>query len=188
MQGSRGDHACAFASAASAAICAARRSRPPHTGGNSSGLSRRQRGATCSRNCSRSAPGFSGLELSHGVKISSEGSPRAIHPECPWMRAEPPGIGLLQLPLGRLQRVRCGQSARVVHEAHELGVLLDRGGAGRDYLACGGVEGDAVRTRVLRRPDSDLAPIPAFGFVEVQRTFTSSSEFAQGAQVRQGRP
>ena len=81
-----------------------------------------------------------------------------------------------------------GNLRQVVHEAHELGVLLDRGGAqagdvGR--LACGGVEGDAVRTRVLRHHGLRLGTDTALGFVEDAAHVHVVIGVAQGAQVRQ---
>ena len=82
-----------------------------------------------------------------------------------------------------------GNLRQVVHEAHELGVLLDRGGTQAGdvgCLACGGVERDAVRTRVLRHHGLRLSTDTALGFVEDAPHVHVVIGVAQGAQVRQG--
>ena len=87
-----------------------------------------------------------------------------------------------------MRRVRCGNLRQVVHEAHELGVLLDRGGTQTGdvgCLACGGVEGDTVRTRVLRHHGLRLGTDTALGFVEDAAHVHVVIGVAQGAQVRQ---
>ncbi len=53
-------------------------------------------------------------------------------------------------------------------------------------LACGGVEGDAVRTRVLRHHGLRFGTDTAFGFVEDAAHVHVVIGVAQGAQVRQG--
>ena len=81
-----------------------------------------------------------------------------------------------------------GNLRQVVHEAHELGVLLDRGGTQAGdvgCLACGSVEGDAVRTRVLRHHGLRLGTDTALGFVEDAAHVHVVIGVAQGAQVRQ---
>ena len=79
-----------------------------------------------------------------------------------------------------------GNLRQVVHEAHELGVLLDRGGAQTGNvgcLACGGVEGDTVRTRVLRHHGLRLGTDTALGFVQDAAHVHVVIGVAQGAQV-----
>ena len=110
------------------------------------------------------------LELDHGVKQLGE----VLHAR--FVLNVLGGAQSRQVP-GLLQdrfQAGCGgfgagDLRQVVHEAHELGVLLDCGGpqAGDvGCLACGGVEGDAVRTRVLRHHGLRLGTDTAFGFVE----------------------
>ena len=134
--------------------------------------------------------GVLGLELDHGVKQLGE----VLHARfvlnvlgSAQGRQVP---GLLQ---DRFQAgcggFGAGNLRQVVHEAHELGVLLDRGGpqAGDvGCLACGGVEGDAVRTRVLRHHGLRLGTDTALGFVEDAAHVHVVIGVAQGAQVRQG--
>ena len=82
-----------------------------------------------------------------------------------------------------------GNLRQVVHEAHKLGVLLHGGGTEAGdvgCLACGGVEGDAVRTRVLRHHGLRLGADTALGLVQNAAHIHVVIGVAQGAQVRQG--
>ena len=79
-----------------------------------------------------------------------------------------------------------GNLRQVIHEAHELGVLLHRGSAQAgdvSCLACGGVEGDAVRTRVLRHHGLRLGTDTALGLVQDAAHVHVVIGVAQGAQV-----
>ena len=134
--------------------------------------------------------GVLGLELDHGVKQLGE----VLHAR--FVLNVLGGAQSRQVP-GLLQdrfQAGCGgfgagDLRQVVHEAHELGVLLDRGGTQAGdvgCLACGGVEGDAVRTRVLRHHGLRLGTDTALGFVEDAAHVHVVIGVAQGAQVRQG--
>ena len=134
--------------------------------------------------------GVLSLELDHGVKQLGE----VFHAR--FILNVLGGAQSRQVP-GLLQdrlQAGCGgfgagNLRQVVHEAHELGVLLHGGGTQAGDvggLACGGVEGDTVRTRVLRHHGLRLGADTALGLVQDAAHVHVVIRVAQGAQVRQG--
>ncbi len=119
---------CAFASAASAAICAAEAFSPSALAGRF-GIESASATRYVFEELLQVGAGVLGLELDHGVEQLGE----VLHARfvlnvlgCAQSRQVP---GLLQ---DRFQAgcggFGAGNLREVVHEAHELGVLLDRGG------------------------------------------------------------
>ena len=134
--------------------------------------------------------GVLGLELDHGVKQLGEVLHARFVLNVLGGAQSRQVAGLLQ---DRLQagcgRFGAGNLRQVIHEAHELGVLLDRGGAQtRDIggLAGGSKEGDAVCGRVIGHHGLGLGPDTALGFVQNTAHVHVVIGVAQGAQVRQG--
>ena len=134
--------------------------------------------------------GVLGLELDHGVKQLGE----VLHARFvlnvlggAQSRQVP---GLLQ---DRLQagcgRFSAGNLRQVIHEAHELGVLLDR--CGTQTRNIGGLtsrrkERDAVSGRVIGHHGLGLGTDTALGLIQDSAHVHVVIGVAQGAQVRQG--
>ena len=131
--------------------------------------------------------GVLGLELDHGVKQLGE----VFHARFvlnvlggAQSRQVP---GLLQ---DRLQagcgRFGAGNLRQVIHEAHELGVLLDRGGTQTRNiggLAGGSKERDAVSGRVIGHHGLGLGPDTALGLIQDAAHVHVVIGVAQGTQV-----
>ena len=131
--------------------------------------------------------GVLGLELDHGVKQLGEVLHARFVLNVLGGAQSRQVAGLLQ---DRLQagcgRFGAGNLRQVIHEAHKLGVLLDRGGAQTrniGCLACGGVEGDAVSGRVIGHHGLGLGTDTALGFVQNTAHVHVVIGVAQGAQV-----